>query len=300
MLQNATLLILMSNLSLERVEWLQFASPILDGSSSVKVSKELLAQLRIAYAASIASTAGNSYEEFELLIEGLSSATKILKTAKDPTPASVGHLVSGIVHLYARDPNGYRTYFLEEAEKHFTSGKKVGCNIVVGALAKVRIGETLLLSISNVDSSKVMEAHENLFGAIEDLQNVTDQYSTAFIDRIRTEAFASFGVTSYLLSTVGSEHEQSLREHAINHLAGVVGRTDSLPIGGERWAKAAYTLALAWSEESNSRSVISSMGLHMDAFMEAEEKVKLVLNEIIKYAREGAPEIWAQAHFRLA
>lgn len=299
LLEDATLLTLATGPPIETPEWLQYSHEILDQSSTTEVPDDVLARFRLAVTASQASVRTQSDEQLEDSASGLLSLIETLKSAGATRAASIGHLVAGHFYLYARHPLGFRTGFLEDAATHFAAADSVDYDALVVAFAKVRSGETRLLRIRNYDSAEVISAHDNFADALEILESI-DDVNSATLDRLRAEATAGFGTSSYLLSRVGGEHQQTFREMAINLLATVIGG-DCLPIGKERWAKAALSLALAWLDECRARAMVfSETGMGGEAFAEADRTSTLVLREIVGKAHDSAPEVWARAHLRLA
>lgn len=302
LLEDATLLTLATGPPVETTEWLTTCRAILEQSSQTAPPDDVLARLRLAIAASQASAAGGqSTEQFDESASDVDSLIENLETVRATRAASIGHLVAGHLFLYARNPQGFRFGLLEDAEKHFAAADNPDSDEFVRAFAKLRSGETGLVVRRTNDPARVMASHENFADALDILNTTTDGINSTILDRIRAEARAALGASSYLLSTAGGEHQQTLRQLAIDHLAAAIAGADGLPVGEERWAKAALMLAMAWWEESLTRSVIASeMGAGLESFADADKKARLALREIVRKAHDSAPEVWARAHVYLA
>jgi CHAT domain-containing protein/tetratricopeptide (TPR) repeat protein len=302
LLEDATLFTLATNPPIERTEWLRYGRAILERSSQTAPPDDVLARLRLAIAASQVSAAGGkSSEQLDESASDLDSLIDTLETVGATRAASIGHLVAGHLFLYARNPQGFRAGLLEDAEKHFAAADDPDCDEFVRAFAKLRSGETGLVGRRTNAPATVMASHENFADALEFLDRTTDGINSSILERIRAEARAALGASSFLLSTAGGEHQQALRQLAIDHLAAAIAGADGLPVGEERWAKAALMLALAWSDESLTSSMIASeMGVGLESFADADKKARLALREIVRKAHDSAPEVWARAHVYLA
>jgi CHAT domain-containing protein/tetratricopeptide (TPR) repeat protein len=302
LLADVTLLTLVESPRFATAEWLDSARAILNGQTTEEVVKDILVQIFLAEFAAQVHTLGEiSDQDLQALAGALAGAINTLESVGAVEAAAIGQLVAGHFYLYVRHSLGFRSYFLEQAEKYFAAADNPDCPVIGRAFAKLRLGDTQLLGIQNPDSAVIATSDENFFDALEILSKLTADFMPAAVARIGAEVRVALGTTSYLLSQIGGEQSQKMREVAIDHLASVIGKTSELPVGSERWSKAALVLARAWGAEADARALIASeTGAQGEAFEEAMEVERLVLGEIVANASNEAPEVWALAHLALA
>jgi ABC-type Fe3+-hydroxamate transport system substrate-binding protein len=106
-----------------------------------EVPEDVVACVRLLGIALQAPEAGGeSIAELDGIIDDLESIIQNLDELEEKLPASIGHLVGGHLYLYARDPNGYRAGFLEDAQNHFAAADQWDREAFLRAFAKLRMG----------------------------------------------------------------------------------------------------------------------------------------------------------------
>lgn len=299
LLQDAALLALVQAPPLSALEWVPLAEAFLAQAWERELTDEASACLQLAIMAAEAPTAhDNTPEEIAQVVETIDGWIATFEKAGALAAAALGHLVAGHVLLYARDPQGYRSGLLEDAQARFTAVDGMSCPVELLALAKLRTGEASLVALRAVNSARIVEAQGVVYEALELLQEGGDGSRARIAGSIHAQAAAAFGTVGYILSKLPSEHSNQLRQNGMSFLSQALGM-GLIATGSERWAKAAWSFALAWLDEAKALAPNASMGVGLDKFTEADERANRVLEAIANQAGEGAPEIRA-AQMRLA